>query len=104
MRSDSKENDENLNFSMIMAYTPEGIIGKDNKMPWHIPEDLQNFRKITTNNIVVMGRKTFESLPNGKLPNRINIIVTKFPEKYIEETQLQNQIEKQDIYFTNKNL
>lgn len=52
------------------------LIGKENKIPWDIPEDLALFKKITSNNIVIMGRKTFESI--GKpLPNRVNIILTK---------------------------
>lgn len=51
-------------------------IGKDNKLPWRIPEDLRRFKELTTGHVVVMGRKTFESI--GKpLPNRINIVVTR---------------------------
>jgi dihydrofolate reductase len=45
-------------------------------IPWHIPEDLKYFRNTTINNIVIMGRKTFESLPCGYLKNRINIVIT----------------------------
>jgi dihydrofolate reductase len=61
---------------LIVACTKDGIIGYNNKIPWHIPEDLKYFRNTTLNSIVIMGRKTFESLPNGYLKNRINIVIT----------------------------
>lgn len=62
--------------SMIVATGPKGEIGLDNKLLWHIPEDLKNFKKITTGKSIVMGRKTFESI--GKpLPNRRNIVLTR---------------------------
>ena len=52
------------------------VIGKDNKLIWHLPEDLKRFKNITTNNVVVMGRKTHLSI--GKvLPNRLNIILSR---------------------------
>ena len=49
------------------------VIGKDNKLPWDIPEELERFRALTRNQVVIMGRKTWESLPEGRrpLPNRI---------------------------------
>jgi dihydrofolate reductase len=69
---------ENIfSLEMIVACTTTGIIGNNNKIPWYIPEDLQHFKTITENGIVVMGRKTFESLPNGKLKNRINVVITR---------------------------
>jgi len=61
---------------LIVAFSKNGIIGNKNQIPWDIPEDLKRFRDLTINNIVVMGRKTFESLPSGPLKNRINIILT----------------------------
>ena len=67
--------------NMIIATTKNGIIGIDNKIPWYIKADLQRFRALTNNHIVIMGRKTFESLPNGPLKNRINIVITKDPTK-----------------------
>ena len=71
----------------IMAMNKRNVIGRNNKLPWHIPEDLQYFRQLTEHNVVIMGRKTFESLPTGPLKNRINIIITRDPEKYKEEIQ-----------------
>ena len=63
---------------IITAMTNDGVIGKDGKLPWHIPDDLKLFKKLTDGGIVVMGRKTYESLnmPHG-LPNRINIVLTR---------------------------
>lgn len=61
---------------LIVAYDKNRLIGKDGKMPWYIPGELKRFRQLTENNVVIMGRKTFEGL-NGPLPNRINIILTR---------------------------
>lgn len=59
----------------IVAMSTNGVIGKDNKLPWSCKEDLKRFKEITTDNVVVMGRKTYESI--GKpLPNRVNIVVS----------------------------
>lgn len=62
--------------SIIAAVNENYVIGKNNKLPWHIPEDLKRFKKLTTGKTIVMGRKTFESLP-GILPNRKHIIITR---------------------------
>lgn len=61
--------------SLIVAIAENNVIGKDNKLIWHISEDLKRFKSITSGNTMLMGRKTFESLP-GILPNRKHIIVT----------------------------
>ncbi len=59
-----------------MATARNGVIGKDNQLPWHLPQDLKYFRAMTTGKPVIMGRKTFESI--GKpLPNRTNIVITR---------------------------
>ena len=63
-------------FKAIAAMSENRVIGNGNKIPWHLPEDFKWFKKMTTGNIVVMGRKTFESI--GKpLPNRETIILSK---------------------------
>ena len=62
--------------SLIVAISQNNIIGSDNKLLWHISEDLKRFKKVTTGNTIIMGRKTFESLP-GVLPNRKHIIITR---------------------------
>ncbi|GAB4221762.1 MAG: dihydrofolate reductase [Francisella sp.] len=62
--------------SLIVAYDKNYGIGKNNNLAWRLPEDLKIFKKITKNNYIVMGRKTFESI-GQPLPNRKNIILTK---------------------------
>lgn len=65
---------------LIAAISKNGAIGKDGKIPWHIPEDLKHFKETTEGKTVLMGRKTFESILGylGKpLPNRKNIIITR---------------------------
>ncbi|MDO5517261.1 MAG: dihydrofolate reductase [Clostridium sp.] len=62
--------------SLIVAIADENVIGKDNKLIWHISEDLKRFKAITSGHKMLMGRKTFESLP-GVLPNREHIIITR---------------------------
>lgn len=74
-----KKNQKSLMLSLIVAMAANGAIGKDNAMPWHLPGDLQYFKTITTGKTLIMGRKTFESLPKI-LPNRRHIIITSKPE------------------------
>ena len=62
--------------SIIAAVAKNNIIGGDNKLLWHIPEDLKHFKDLTSNHTIIMGRKTFESLP-GVLPKRHHIVLTK---------------------------
>ena len=69
-----------MDLELIVAASKNGIIGNKNKIPWHIPEDLKHFKQITNKSIIIMGRKTYESLPNGALPNRLNIVLTRTPE------------------------
>ncbi len=62
--------------SIIVAIAENNAIGKDNKLLWHIPDDLKRFKKITANHTVIMGKNTFFSLPSGALPNRKNIVIS----------------------------
>ena len=62
---------------ILVAVSPEGIIGKDNTIPWHYSADLKRFKRLTTGNTIIMGRKTWESLPIKPLPNRRNIVITR---------------------------
>ena len=62
--------------SIIAAIAQNNAIGKDNNLLWHISNDLKRFKKITTGHTVVMGKKTFYSLPKGPLPERINIVIS----------------------------
>ena len=60
---------------LIAAMTKERVIGKENKLPWDIPEELQHFRSTTKDSVIIMGRKTYESIGHP-LPNRPNIVLT----------------------------
>ncbi|MEA3302707.1 MAG: dihydrofolate reductase, partial [Pseudomonadota bacterium] len=62
--------------SLIWAMARNRVIGRDNNLPWHLPADLQHFKRLTMGKPIVMGRKTWESLP-GVLPNRRHIVVTR---------------------------
>ena len=61
---------------LVAAVAANGIIGANGKLPWHIPEELQHFKKLTLGHPVIMGRRTWESL-KGPLPQRENIVVTR---------------------------
>lgn len=66
-----------FNIAAILARTSKGVVGKSNKLPWHLPEELKLFKKISSDYVnMVMGRKTYESLPK-LLPNRNHIVLTK---------------------------
>jgi dihydrofolate reductase len=64
---------------LIYARARNGVIGKDGVMPWHLPEDLAHFKRITLNHPVIMGRRTWDSIPARfrPLPGRANIVVTR---------------------------
>lgn len=66
-----------MKVSLIAAIGKNRELGKDNRLLWHIKEDLQRFRDITRGHTVIMGRKTWESLPTRPLPNRFNIVITR---------------------------
>ena len=63
---------------LVAAVAANGIIGARGKLPWHIPEELKHFKKLTLGHPVIMGRRTWESL-KGPLPQRENIVVTRTP-------------------------
>lgn len=62
--------------SMIAALSTNGVIGRDNKLPWHLPEDLKYFKKVTMGKSLLMGRKTYESI-GRPLPGRTNIVLSR---------------------------
>ncbi len=70
----------------VAAMSLNRVIGRDNKIPWHLPEDFKWFKKLTTGHFVLMGRKTFESL-GRPLPNRTNIVVTRAPLRLARDAQ-----------------
>ena len=68
-----------MNVNMIFARAANGVIGNNNAMPWHLPEDLAHFKKLTLGSPVIMGRKTWDSLPPKfrPLPGRVNVVITR---------------------------
>ena len=60
----------------IWAQDENGLIGKENKLPWRLPNDLKFFKQMTESNTLVMGRKTFEGMGSRPLPNRHTIVLT----------------------------
>lgn len=72
------------NISIIVAVAENNGIGMQNDLLCHLSEDLKRFKKLTTGNVVIMGKRTFESLPRGPLPNRENIVLTDLPQEIIE--------------------
>jgi dihydrofolate reductase len=65
--------------TLVVARASNGVIGREGKLPWHLPADLKRFKALTMGSVMVMGRKTFESLP-GLLPGRRHIILTRDPD------------------------
>lgn len=68
-----------MNISIIVAVSINGVIGKDNKLPWHLPADMAFFKEKTNGHCVITGRKNYESIPEKyrPLPNRTNIVITR---------------------------
>lgn len=73
--------DTTTRLNLIYARAANGVIGKDNALPWHLPEDLAHFKRTTMGCPVIMGRKTWDSLPPRfrPLPGRTNIVITRDP-------------------------
>lgn len=65
-----------IEIAQIVAISDNYAIGKDNQLPWHLPADLQHFKRLTSGGIVIMGRKTYESMGAKPLPNRLNLVIT----------------------------
>lgn len=78
---------------MIVAVSEDYGIGKNNELLWQIPEDLRRFKKLTLGNTIIMGKKTWESLPRKPLPGRKNIVLTDIPGEHIEGAETAYSIE-----------
>jgi dihydrofolate reductase len=65
--------------ALVAALTPRGVIGKDGAIPWHHPEDMKHFRRVTKGHAVIMGRATYDSI-GKQLKDRLNIVVSRSPE------------------------
>jgi len=76
------------NISIIVAIAQNFAIGKNNDLLFHLPNDLQRFKQITTGHPVIMGRNTFLSLPKGALPNRRNVVITDNTEEKFDRCEM----------------
>ncbi len=74
--------------SIIVAIAENMAIGKNNDLLWHIPEDLKRFKRITSGHPVIMGKRTYESLPRRPLPNRRNIVITDIKGEELEGCEM----------------
>jgi dihydrofolate reductase len=81
------------NISIIVAIARNHAIGKDNKLLWHLSDDLKRFKKLTSGYTLIMGRNTFLSLPNGALPNRRHIVISDVKDEQFEGCEMAGSIE-----------
>ena len=84
---------ERPRITIVVARAQNGVIGRDGTLPWHIPADLKRFKELTMNTVMVMGRRTFESLP-GLLPGRRHVVLTRDPYWRAEGAQVAHDIEE----------
>lgn len=85
-----------MKVSLIFARSANGVIGRDGTMPWHLPEDLAHFKRLTHGCPVIMGRKTWDSLPPKfrPLPGRSNIVITRQPDWAADGAQRADSLEQ----------
>ena len=79
--------------TLVVARAQNGVIGRGGKLPWHIPADLKRFKALTMGSVMVMGRKTFDSLP-GLLPGRRHIVLTRDREWSAEGAEVAHTVEE----------
>jgi len=82
------------NISIIVAIAENYAIGKDNRLLWHLSEDLKRFKKLTMGQTLIMGRNTFLSLPNGPLANRRHIVISDVPGEQFEGCEMAASIQQ----------
>ncbi len=94
-----------MRISLIAAVARNRAIGKDNKLIYWLPDDMKRFKALTTGHTIIMGRRTFESLPKGALPNRRNIVLSRTVDEFPGcdtfsslEDALAHCAEDEDIY------
>src|SRR3989344_7248852 len=88
-----------MSITLIAAISKNNVIGTEGRLPWHIPEDLKRFKTLTVGKVVLMGRKTWESIPEKfrPLPGRTNVVVTRqadfpLPEKTIRASSVEEAL------------
>jgi len=80
--------------SIIVAVAKNNAIGKDNKLLWHLSEDLKRFKRLTTGHYIIMGKNTYYSLPRRPLPNRTHIVLSDIPGEQIDKCIMAYTIEE----------
>lgn len=87
-----------LPIALVAVVAADGAIGRNGDLLWHIPEDLRHFKQVTSGGAVIMGRKTWESLPKKPLPGRLNIVMTRrkdyAPDGAVVVSSLEEAVEK----------
>jgi len=78
--------------SIIAATGKNRELGADNRLLWKLSADMKRFKELTTGHTVIMGRRTFESLPKGALPNRTNVVISKNPDAYFDNCETVNSL------------
>lgn len=84
----------NAPISVIVAVSENGVIGKDGKMPWRIPDDMRRFRRLTMGKPCIMGRKTWDSIPNKPLAGRTNIVLTRKRDFVAEDAKIAHSFDE----------
>src|SRR3954452_5857404 len=79
--------------TLIVARAQNGVIGRDGKLPWHLPADLKRFKALTMGTVMVMGRKTFNSLP-GLLPGRRHVVLTHDRSWHADGAEIAHDVEQ----------
>jgi dihydrofolate reductase len=90
-----------MSVTLILAAAENGVIGKGGAIPWHISDDLRRFKALTMDKTIVMGRKTWDSLPKKPLPGRRNIVVTwqkNWQAEGAETMPLETALQQQDVF------
>jgi dihydrofolate reductase len=83
----------NAPITIIVARAENGVIGRDGTLPWHIPADLKRFKALTMGTVMIMGRKTFESLP-GLLPGRRHVVLTRDRSWHAEGAEVAHDLDE----------
>lgn len=81
-----------MQLSLIVAMAENHVIGRNNQLPWHLPEDLRYFKRVTMGKPVIMGRKTFDSI-GRPLPGRTNIIITRNPDYQVDKARVVHDLD-----------
>ena len=79
--------------TLVVARATNGVIGRDGKLPWHISADLKRFKRLTMGSVMIMGRRTFDSLP-GLLPGRRHIVLTRDPNWQAKGVEVVHSVEE----------